>query len=88
MGVGPYRLVHWEPGAFAQLQSFDAFYGDTPRVKSVTFRFVRDTNTALANILAGEIDVMLGRSLGLEPTVEGQTYDIQGLVASILSHPS
>jgi peptide/nickel transport system substrate-binding protein len=66
VGVGPYRLVRWEPGAFAQLESFEGFYGDAPRIKSIVFRFVKDTNTALANILAGEIDVMLGRSLGLE----------------------
>jgi peptide/nickel transport system substrate-binding protein len=66
VGVGPYRLVRWEPGAFAQLERFDGFYGGPARIQNVTFRFVRDTNTALANVLAGEIDVMLGRSLGLE----------------------
>ena len=66
MGLGPYRLVHWEPGAFAQLEAFDGFFGGPQRIKNITFRFVRDTNTAMANILAGEIDVMLGRSLGLE----------------------
>jgi peptide/nickel transport system substrate-binding protein len=66
VGVGPYRLVRWELGAFAQLESYGGFYGDQPRIRNISFRFVKDTNTALANILAGEIDVMLGRSLGLE----------------------
>jgi len=34
----------------------------------------------------GPITTQTLRSLGLEPTVEAQAYDIQGLVASILSH--
>ncbi|MBV8497368.1 MAG: peptide ABC transporter substrate-binding protein [Gammaproteobacteria bacterium] len=66
VGLGPYRLTSWTPGASVQLEAFDGFYGDSPRIKSITVRFIEDTNTELASLLGGQTDVQLGRSLGLE----------------------
>jgi peptide/nickel transport system substrate-binding protein len=66
VGVGPYKLANWAPGSAAQLEAFDGFYGTAPRIQSITVRFIEDTNTELANLLGGQTDVQLGRSLGLE----------------------
>lgn len=65
IGVGPYRLLEWEPGAYAQVAAYDGFYGQAPRIRNITFRFIPDINTAMANILANEVDVWLGSSLGI-----------------------
>jgi peptide/nickel transport system substrate-binding protein len=66
IGVGPYRLVGWEPGTSAQVEVADTFYGERPSVKSITFRTIPEVSTGIANILAGEVDVWLGSSLGIE----------------------
>jgi len=66
IGVGPYRIARWEPGQGVQLEIFDGFYGDRPRIQSITFKSIPDISTGIANILAGEVDVWLGSSLGSE----------------------
>lgn len=57
VGLGPYKLVHWEPGAFAQLEAFDGFYGSAPHIQNITVRFITDSNQEVASILAGQTDV-------------------------------
>jgi peptide/nickel transport system substrate-binding protein len=66
IGVGPYRIARWEPGQGVQLEIFDGFYGERPRIPTITFKSIPDISTGIANILAGEIDVWLGSSLGTE----------------------
>jgi len=66
VGIGPYRIAGWEPGSAAHIEIFDGFYGERPRIQSITFRSIPDVSTGIANILAGEVDVWLGSSLGSE----------------------
>ncbi|MPZ14206.1 MAG: hypothetical protein GEU73_07235, partial [Chloroflexi bacterium] len=54
VGLGPYRLTRWEPGAFIEGQAFDGHVLGRPKVDRISIRFVPDPNTALANLLAGE----------------------------------
>ncbi len=69
IGVGPYRIVGWEPGSAVHIEAFDGFYGERPRIQTITFRSIPDISTGIANILAGEVDVWLGSSLGTENAV-------------------
>jgi peptide/nickel transport system substrate-binding protein len=66
IGIGPYRLTGWEPGSAAYLLAADTFYGSPPRIRNIVFRSIPDINTGMANILAGDVDVWLGSSLGIE----------------------
>jgi peptide/nickel transport system substrate-binding protein len=58
IGLGPWTLTRWEPGAFIEGVAFDGHVLGRPRIDRVRAVFVGDTNTAMAKILAGEVHVV------------------------------
>ncbi len=66
IGTGPYRLAEWAPGSHVRVEAFDGFYGEPPRIGTILFRHIPDMNTAVANVRAGEVEVWLGSSMGIE----------------------
>jgi peptide/nickel transport system substrate-binding protein len=55
VGLGPYRLTRWEPGAFIEAEAFAGHALGRPNIDRLKAVFVPDPNTALANLLAGEV---------------------------------
>jgi len=55
VGLGPYRVTRWEPGAFLDATAFDGYALGKPKIERVEMLFISDTNTALANLLSGEV---------------------------------
>jgi len=55
VGLGPYRLTRWEPGAFIEARAFEGHALGTPKIEQIKLIFIPDPNTALANLLAGEV---------------------------------
>jgi len=70
IGVGPYRLTRWEPGSFMQYERFDDYYLGPPPLNRVTLQFVKDPNTLVANLLAGEIEAGSHNSIDLATGLE------------------
>jgi peptide/nickel transport system substrate-binding protein len=65
VGTGPYRLVQWDPQIQLVFRAFDDYFLGRPKIDEVILRIIPDTNTMLANLLAGEIDTAIGAtSLG------------------------
>jgi peptide/nickel transport system substrate-binding protein len=65
VGTGPYRLVQWDQGVQQIYRAFDDYFLGRPQIDEVIFRIIPDTNTMLANLLAGEVDTAVGAtSLG------------------------
>lgn len=58
VGSGPYRPLIWERGSFLTLEAFDGYFLRRPKIDRVTFSFIQDTRTALANLMAGQVDIM------------------------------
>jgi peptide/nickel transport system substrate-binding protein len=64
VGTGPYRIVQWQRGSSITLERWEEFPYDVvggsfrtrAQVRRIVFRFVPDTNTQIANVLAGSID--------------------------------
>jgi peptide/nickel transport system substrate-binding protein len=54
VGLGPYRLDAWEPGAFIEGVAFDGHALGRARIQRIRVTFIPDANTALANLLGGE----------------------------------
>jgi peptide/nickel transport system substrate-binding protein len=54
VGLGPYRLERWEPGAFIAARAFDGYALGRPRIERIEVRVIPDPQTAVANLLAGE----------------------------------
>jgi peptide/nickel transport system substrate-binding protein len=65
VGLGPYRLDRWEPGAFIEAAAFDRHALGAPKIQRIKLLFMPDGNTTLASMLSG--DVQLAADNGLPP---------------------
>jgi peptide/nickel transport system substrate-binding protein len=66
VGAGPYRVDHWEPGAYIQGSGFAGFVEGAPRIPLVRLVFLGDPNAAVANLLGGEVHLVAEEAIGFE----------------------
>jgi peptide/nickel transport system substrate-binding protein len=57
VGLGAYRPVVWERGSHITVEAFDQYFLGRPKIDRVTFKFIRDSQTSMAQILAGAADM-------------------------------
>jgi peptide/nickel transport system substrate-binding protein len=74
VGLGPYRLTKWEPGAFIEGAAFDNYALGRPKIDQIKVVFMTDPQTALANVLAGEVHMVADFVFG---ATEGSTIEQQ-----------
>lgn len=55
VGLGPYRVERWEPGTFIQGRAFEGYVLGKPKIDRIELRIIPDAQTAVANLLAGEV---------------------------------
>lgn len=72
VGAGPYRIVHWERGAFVNYEAFSEYHGGKPKIDQLQVKFLSDGNTLLANLLAGEVDTTWPDGISVEMAVDLQ----------------
>jgi len=58
VGLGPYKLTQWQLGSFMEAQAFDHYFLGKPKIDRLIIRYVGDVNALVANVLAGEIDII------------------------------
>jgi peptide/nickel transport system substrate-binding protein len=63
VGVGPYRVERWEPGAEIEAAAFAGHVLGRPRIERLVVRWNSDPNAALAIMLAGEAHLSADTSL-------------------------
>ena len=88
VGLGPYRVERWDPGAFIETRAFDGYALGRPKIGQVRIVFVVEPNTALANLLSGDVHYV-GENVLAEDhgkTLERQWADNQG--GTVLYAPS
>ena len=66
MSTGAFRVREFVGGSHALLEASDKYVLGRPKVDEIEVRFIPDGNTLAANVLAGTVDVTLGRSLSLD----------------------
>lgn len=74
VGAGPYRVEKWEPGAYIQARAFDGYVLGKPKIERIELRFIPDPQTAVANLLAGEVHFVSDFVLTV---TDGQTLEQQ-----------
>ncbi len=84
VGAGPFRLKDWSAGSHLILEAYPGYALGRPRIDEIEARFIRDGNTLVANILAGAVEVTLGKLLSLDQVlqVRDQWKDGQVHIAS------
>ncbi|WP_116086166.1 ABC transporter substrate-binding protein [Tropicimonas sp. IMCC34011] len=56
VGTGPFELADWTQGDRVVLKAFADYWGEAPALDEATFRFIPDSNAALAAMLSGGVD--------------------------------
>lgn len=92
VGTGPYRLAEWDATSHLMLQANESYVLGRPSIDVIEVRFIPDANTLVANILAGEIELTLGRGISIEQAVPVRDRWRDGwvdnaLVVWIVVHP-
>jgi peptide/nickel transport system substrate-binding protein len=54
-GSGPFKLKQWNKGQSLTIERNENYWGEKPPLKTVTFRFITDSNSLIAALEAGEI---------------------------------
>jgi peptide/nickel transport system substrate-binding protein len=54
IGLGPYRVERWDPGAAIEAMAFAGHALGRPKIDRIRVIFISDANTALATMLSGE----------------------------------
>lgn len=70
MHAGPYKVREWIPDSHVLLDAFDGYVLGRPKIDQVEIKFIGDTNTLVANLLAGSIDMTVGQGISPEQTAD------------------
>ena len=66
VGLGPFKIVRWEPGSHMELTRHDQYYRGPARLDGMVIRFMPDPNAMVAAILAEDLDVVMPISIDVE----------------------
>jgi peptide/nickel transport system substrate-binding protein len=66
VGTGPFKVRSFTPGSGMVLEANDAYVLGRPRIDEIEVKFVLDPNAMIANVLAGQVELTLGRGLTVE----------------------
>jgi peptide/nickel transport system substrate-binding protein len=59
IGTGPYKFVRWNRGRDILLAAYDGYWGKKPTIAEFTVRVIPDSQTQIAALQSGEIDLVL-----------------------------
>lgn len=70
VGTGPFRLREFVRGSHIFLEANDLYILGRPRIDEIEVRLIPDPNTVVANVLAGSVELTIGRNVSLEQAVQ------------------
>jgi ABC-type transport system substrate-binding protein len=63
VGSGPYRVANWQDGIGTLLVASDGYALGRPKIDEIEVKFISNSPTEVANILAGAVEMTFGRGL-------------------------
>jgi len=70
VGAGAFNVQEFAKNSHLVLKAFDQYVLGRPKIDEIIVRFISDPNTMIANILAGEVELTLGRGMNLEQALQ------------------
>ncbi len=70
VGTGPYRVQEWVRDSHIILTANDGYVLGRPKIHEIEVRFITSSPTLVANILAGAVELPLGRGISLDQASE------------------
>lgn len=56
VGAGPYKFVSWDVGQSIVMEKFENYYQGTPKINTVVFKIVEDTDARALQLESGELN--------------------------------
>lgn len=72
IGAGPFRLREFVRSSHAILEAYEGYVLGRPRIDEIEVKFLIDPSVIVANVLAGAVDLTLGRGLAPEQAHEAE----------------
>jgi peptide/nickel transport system substrate-binding protein len=66
VGLGPYKVERFEPGAWIEAAAFDGYVLGRPKIDKMRLAFIQDPNTAMAWLQSGEAHFITDFLIGPE----------------------
>ncbi|HDZ49241.1 hypothetical protein LCGC14_0185670 [marine sediment metagenome] len=84
VGTGPFKVVEYNPRVDVRLEAFADHWDGAPKLDNVTYRFISEPATAVAELQAGRVDIVIPPTIpiGMIDTINNHNG------ASIVSVPS
>lgn len=70
IGLGAFKVREWLPGSHATLIANDNYFLGRPKIDQIEIRFITEINTLVANVLAGAIDLPMGRGIQVDQMIQ------------------
>ncbi|HEY5208187.1 MAG TPA: ABC transporter substrate-binding protein [Stellaceae bacterium] len=83
-GTGPYRFVSYRPAESLDMAAFDGYWGGAPSIKKARFVFVKDDETRVAKLRAGEVDIIMSTPFSAVDELRAAGFH----TASVAVHPT
>lgn len=88
VGTGPYKIQAWDRGNYMVLKAFEQYVRGRPKIDDVEIKFIPDSNTLVASLLSGTVDLTMGRGLSLDHALQIRDEWEQGKMHVSLSSPT
>ena len=70
VGTGPFKVTEYVQDDHLTLAVFPDYWGGTPKLAEVTYRFIPEASTRVAELQAGRVDIVQGVPVSLAETVD------------------
>ncbi len=87
VGLGPFKMVRWEPGAFIEAAAFEGHALGKPGIDRLRITFISDANATLASMLTGTIQAAADGGLEFRQAVTLKKEWANG-GGQVLFHPN
>lgn len=85
IGTGPYKFVERRPNQHVMMTRFEEYWGEKPETRNVTLKIVPEEQARLAQVLAGEADIVTPISPVVAERLKGSTQVNVVQVKSLLN---
>ncbi|HEY3116230.1 MAG TPA: ABC transporter substrate-binding protein, partial [Chloroflexota bacterium] len=66
VGTGAFKLGEFDPASHVTLDANDRFVLGRPKIDQIVVKFIPSPETLVANVIAGSVELVLGRSVSLQ----------------------
>jgi peptide/nickel transport system substrate-binding protein len=80
IGTGAFKLREWAPGSHVLIEANDAYVLGRPKIDRIEVKLIPADQTLLTNVLAGVVELPLGRTLSFDQALDLRTRWQQGRV--------